>query len=319
MKVVRLYQFISGTFTRKFFICFLWLFSFQVHAQTDSLSFFEPSPVYNPSRVKLIKYSVSGLYPISMYWLYSQWYKDHEQMEFHTFNDYNEWSQMDKAGHVFTAYTISQVGMRTLKWAGMNSRKSAWYGAGIGFVYQASFEVFDGFSSGWGFSFSDLAANGFGSAVFLGQQFGWNEQRVTLKYSFHQTEFAQFRRNLLGSGLAENFIKDYNGQTYWLCINPRSFMKAESRFPPWLGIALGYGADGLLGGRSNPVVADGKVVPLYDRYRQYYLSLDIDLSKIQTKSKFLSGVFKVINFIKLPAPAIEFNSHHKTTYYAFYF
>ena len=254
-----------------------------------------------------------------MYWLYTQWYKDYGQTTFHTFNDEGEWLQMDKAGHVFTAYTISKTGMRTLEWAGINAKKSAWYGAGIGFVYQASFEVFDGFSSEWGFSVPDVVANGIGSGIFLSQQLGWKEQRFTLKHSFHQSRYAQYRPNLLGAGLEENFIKDYNGQTYWLCISPYSFMNKESRFPKWLGIAFGYGAEGMLGGYFNPVSVDGKTIPQFDRYRQYYFSLDIDLSRIKTKSKFLSGVFNVINFIKLPAPAIEFNSRHKTKYYGLYF
>src|SRR6185369_6938462 len=285
----------------------------------DTLKFLEPSPVYNKQRINLIKYTASGLYPLSMYWLYTQWYQDYPQSSFHLFNDDEEWLQMDKGGHVLDAYTIGKVGMRAMQWAGVERRKSIWYGAGIGYVFQTTLEVFDGFSSQWGFSISDIAANTLGSAVLISQQLAWDEQRFQLKYSFHQSDFAKYRPKELGSNLPENILKDYNGLTYWISVNPYSFMKGNSKFPRWLSIAFGYGAEGMIGGHSNPAFVDGKAVPEFDRYRQYYLSLDFDLLRIKTTSKLLSGVFKVMNFIRLPAPAIEFNNGHQTKFYAFYF
>lgn len=291
----------------------------RMEAQSDSLSFFQPSPTLNHQRVNLVKYSAAGLYPVSMFWLYTQWYQHYPRSSFHFFNDEGEWLQMDKGGHILDSYTIGKVGFQTLKWAGVENRKAIWYGAGIGYAFQTTLEVFDGFSSQWGFSLTDMAANTIGSAAFISQQLAWNEQRIFLKYSFHQTEFSKYRPNELGSNLPENILKDYNGLTYWLCVNPYSFMKKESGFPKWLGFAFGYGAEGMIGGYSNPSVVDGKSVSAFDRYRQYYLSLDIDLSRIQTHSKFLSGFFKVINFIRLPAPAIEFNNGHRTKFYALCF
>ncbi len=307
-------------------VCFgIVLFSFLVFrsvcvdAQTDTLSFLEPSPTLNHQRINLIKYTAAGLYPVSMYWLYTQWYQHYPQSSFHFFNDEGEWLQMDKGGHILDSYTVGKVGFRAMQWAGMENRKAIWYGAGIGFVFQTTVEVFDGFSSQWGFSVTDVAANTIGSAILIGQQLVWNEQRFQLKYSFHQSDYSKYRPNELGSNLPENILKDYNGLTYWLTVNPYSFMKHSSKFPRWLSVAFGYGAEGMTGAFSNPVSVDGKSIPQFDRYRQYYLSLDFDLSRIRTKSKFLSGLFKVINFIRLPAPAIEFNSDHKTKFYTFYF
>jgi hypothetical protein len=103
-------------------------------------------------------------------------------------------------------------------------------------------------------------------------------------------------------------LKDYNGQTYWLSLNPASFMKEGTRFPKWLNIAFGYGAEGMTGGDFNPpyVDANGKQIE-FDRYRQYYLSLDVDLTRIKTRSKFLRTFFNTIGFLKIPAPALEFS------------
>ena len=285
----------------------------------DSLNFLQPSPSLDRSRVHIISYSAIGLYPASMFWLYTQWYKDYPQSSFHFFDDGGEWLQMDKGGHILDSYTVGKAGFRALQWAGVERKKSIWYGAGIGFTFQTTLEIFDGFSSQWGFSFTDFAANAIGSAAFVSQQLAWNEQRFQLKYSFHQSDYSKYRPNELGANLPENMLKDYNGLTYWLSVNPHSFMKVESEFPRWLSFAFGYGAEGMIGGYSNPAFVDGKIVPPFDRYRQYYLSVDFDLSRIHTKSAFLSGLFKVINFIRLPAPAIEFNNGHKTKFYAFYF
>jgi len=298
------------------------VFSFLVitgYAQKDTLGFFESSPVLNQKRIHLIEYSAAGLYPASMYWLYTQWYQGYPRSSFHFFNDGGEWLQMDKAGHMLDAYTVGKAGLRALQWAGVERKKAIWYGAGIGYLFQTTIEVFDGFSSQWGFSIPDITANTIGTAALISQQLAWDEQRFQFKYSFHQTKYSAYRPNELGSNLPENILKDYNGLTYWLSINPRSFMKGDSGFPRWLSVAFGYGAEGMIGGYSNPVSVDGKAVPVFQRYRQYYLSIDFDLSRIQTRSKFLSGVFKVINFIHLPAPAIEFNNGRKTKFYALYF
>lgn len=170
--------------------------------------------------------------------------------------------------------------------------------------------MLDAYSSEWGFSVADLTANTAGSLFVIGQELLWDEQRIVLKYSFQQSRYAQYRPNMLGSTLQENLLKDYNGQTYWLSLNMSSFMKKETKFPKWLNVALGYGADGMIGARSNPVVLDASGNQLnFQRYRQFYLSLDVDLTRIPTKSKFLKTVFNTIGFIKFPAPAIEFNKY----------
>jgi hypothetical protein len=78
-----------------------------------------------------------------------------------------------------------------------------------------------------------------------------------------------------------------------------------------LGIAAGYGADGMIGGTYNfwtdkdNVVHDRRDIV---RFRQFYLSPDFNLSKIPVKNKTLKTVLFILNCIKLPAPAIEFSN-----------
>jgi len=287
--------------------------------RSDSIGLFDVSPVPNKARIHLINYSIAAIYPASMVWLYTQWYKDYPQSSFHFFNDNGEGNQMDKFAHRWDAYGVSKPIMKLFYWSGMSKKKSALYGTGIAYLFQTTVEIFDGFSSEWGFSPGDAIANTLGAGTILSQQLLWDEQRITLKYSFHQTKYAKYRPNILGSNVIEGILKDYNGLTCWMSINPYSFMNKSSKFPKWLSLGLGYGAEGMTGGYSNPSEVDGKTIPVFDRYRQYYLAIDFDLARIETRSRFLSGLFKLINIIHLPSPAIEFNEGHQTKFRALYF
>lgn len=226
---------------------------------------------------------------------------------------------MDKVGHMWDAYNIAKPLGKSFRWSGHDGKKSALYGAGIAFLYQTTIEVLDAFSAEWGFSTGDLICNTSGVGLYLFQELGWKEQRMVLKYSFHRTQYADYRPDLLGKSLPENILKDYNGLTYWLCINPRSFLSNSSTFPAWLSIGLGYGAQGMTGGISNPSVVNGKPIPDFERYRQFYLSLDLDLSRVHFKSRFLTSVARVINIIHLPAPTVEFSRGRKTVFHLLYF
>ncbi|HMX77470.1 MAG TPA: hypothetical protein PLC62_10375, partial [Chitinophagaceae bacterium] len=45
------------------------------------------------------------------------------------------------------------------------------------------------------------------------------------------------------------------------------------------------------------------------RYRQWYLSPDIDFSRIKTKSKAVRLLFTVLNAFKFPFPSLEFSKN----------
>ncbi|MFZ4521807.1 MAG: DUF2279 domain-containing protein [Bacteroidales bacterium] len=259
------------------------------------------------------------LYVASVTGLYFAWYKDYPQSSFHLFNDGGEWMQVDKCGHAISANYISRIGYSTYRWSGVKEKQAAWFGGLLGFAYMLNIEILDGFSSEWGFSTGDLAANTIGSMMFVGQQLAWHEQRFSLKYSFHQTQYAQYRPDLLGENLIQNMIKDYNGHSYWVSGNISSFLSKKSRFPRWLNVALGYGAEGMTGAFGNSNGSNGKPVPSYPRYRKFFLSVDIDLTRIPTKSTVLKGIFTVLSFIKIPAPTLEYNTLGQWKGHAFYY
>jgi hypothetical protein len=245
------------------------------------------------------------------------WYADYPRSSFHFFNDNEEWNQMDKAGHAWTSYTISRASSKMWKWTGVDENVSAILGGASGMVYQSIIEMQDAYSSQWGFSWGDMGANAFGSGLFVTQQLVWKEQRIQIKISYTPYNYPEGignRRNeLFGNSLAERILKDYNSQTYWASANIASFFPGTS-IPEWLNIAFGYGSEGMLGARSN--IWTNKEGRSYDyssvsRTRRFYLSPDVDFTRIKTSSRLLRSAFFILNIIKIPAPAIELNSKGK--------
>lgn len=295
----------------KVLITFLILSATTFNAQTNS--FLKKSDSLNFKRRNAVIISESVLAAGTLFALNELWYKDYPRTSFQFKNDNNDWKQMDKAGHLMTSYYIGKVGMEVLDWSGVSKTNQLIYGATLGFSFLTAVEILDGFSKQWGASIGDVLANAAGTGILVGQELLWQEQRITVKYSFHQTKFANQRPNTLGENYIQQSLKDYNGQTYWLSANIWSFNK-ESNFPKWLNVALGYGAEGMLYGQTKPTNA----IP-QDPYRQFYLSLDVDLTKISTKSKFLKSVFSVVNFIKIPAPSLEINTKGKIKFHYLYF
>lgn len=273
----------------------------------------------------------TGLYAGASYGLYHAWYKNYELGPFRTFDDSHEWLGMDKAGHAMTAHNQAQLAFHGLLWTGMPRRKSMWMSAGVAMLLQTTVEVMDGFSAKWGFSWYDMGFNTLGAGVFIGQEMAWGEQRILSKVSNTRPAYSaapitsldgagssSLRRrahDLYGASYAEAFLKDYNGQIIWASANIRAFAGPQraSWLPPWLNIAAGYGAGNMYGGFSNTwseedgarYVLDAEAFP---RYRQFYLSFDADLSRIPTRKRWLRTAFRLLNWVKIPAPTLEINT-----------
>jgi len=267
-------------------------------------------------RLKGVVLSETTLASGALIGLNQLWYADYAHSGLHSVNDNDEWLQMDKAGHLFSSYHLGRFGAEALRWSGCNQKSQLLYGATVGLAFMTTVEVFDGFSCEWGFSWGDMLANTTGTTLYISQELLWKEQRVVPKFSFHTTQYAGMRPNVLGSSLSQQILKDYNGQTYWLSTNLRSFCK-ESKIPKWLNLAVGYGADGMITGRSE--TNDGFWHSEIQRTRQFYLSLDADLTKIETKSHFLKTFFSIFNSIKIPAPTFEINGLGKSKFHYLYF
>ncbi|KOP36167.1 DUF2279 domain-containing protein [Flavobacterium sp. WLB] len=294
----------------------LFILSFQSFSQSKIESFLTPSDTLNKKRQNTVIVTETALASATLLGLNQIWYADYPRSKFHFINDNNEWLQMDKVGHMYSAYHLGRFGAEMLNWSGATQKKQLIYGAGLGFAFLTAVEVLDGYSSEWGASPGDIIANATGTGLYVSQELLWKEQRIIPKFSFHTTQYASMRPNLLGKSLNEQFLKDYNGQTYWLSVNVHSFAK-ESKIPKWLNVAFGYGAEGMISGNVQDDIPISVENP--ERYRKFFLSFDVNLAKIDTKSHFLKTIFSVFNTIKIPAPTLEYSANKGFKAHALYF
>ncbi|MGB3179933.1 MAG: DUF2279 domain-containing protein [Cyclobacteriaceae bacterium] len=251
-------------------------------------------------------------YAATMTYLSTTWY-DGETTSFHFFNDNAQWKQMDKAGHFYAGYIFSHGLYHMWPARTGDDRKKALYASLTGFLMLVPVEVLDGFSSEYGASAGDLLADAGGALFFYGQQAGWGEQRIVPKFSFYPGDLAALRPNVLGNGPGEEWLKDYNGQTYWLALDIAK-LAPGSRWPGWLTVDLGYGADGMVYARDYENEAAG-----YENYRQYYLAPGINFMHWKGKNKLLNTALYLLNLLKVPAPTLEMNGREGAKFHFLFF
>ncbi|HXH18610.1 MAG TPA: DUF2279 domain-containing protein [Chitinophagales bacterium] len=305
-------------------------------SQTQRFHFTERAPSFCKKRFWGVTGSILGVYGATLAGLNHYWYKDYPRTSFHFFNDGREWLGIDKAGHVFGAYFASRWAGGMYRWTGMNDRAAILTGGVTGAFLLSSVEVLDAFSSKWGFSGWDLLANFAGSALVIGQEFAWHDQRIVIKLSALPQDYPDEVKSrtdyLFGNSKAELFLKDYNAVTTWASANVKSFMKKERRFPPWLNIAFGYGASGMLGGFDNRWCSEPQQTPYcecsdankadrsdIERYPQFYLSLDVDFTRVKTTKPAIKVLLQLLNLIKVPSPTLEFNRTDGVVFHPLFF
>ena len=297
----------------------LFLLLFIVLNQQVSFSqegFFVKDDSLNKTRLISVSATVGSAWTGSMIGLNELWYKDVPKTKWHTFDDSRNWLQMDKAGHFYTAYKLNQLTTDLFHWTGLKRRTSLWVGTGVSLGYQTTLEMLDAYSAEWGFSWSDAGANALGTGLFLGQDLLWEEERIIPKFSYHPTDFAAIRPEVLGNGGMESVLKDYNGQTYWLSFTPATFIK-DTKLPKWLCFSVGYSAhEKLVGSESS--YTDLNSGRTYNERREWLLSLDIDFSKLNIQRPWLRTIVKQLNYLKVPFPALIL-SDGKLTGHPFYF
>lgn len=274
-----------------------------VYAQTDSLqvdSVAAPHPNYKMLRGIFAAQSV--LYLGTLYGLSKSWYKT-SLSNFTIQDDTHEWLQLDKMGHLYTSYQIARYTAALYSKTGISKKQMLIYGGISGIIFQTPIEILDGFSPDYGFSPGDMVANIAGSAIFVTQMAFWDEIRIQPKFSTHLTSYAAIRPGLLGATVQERLLKDYNGQTYWFSGSPATFSKG-GKWPAWLCLSVGYGIDNMVAAEVFKSIEMGR-----RPVRQFYLSVDIDLTKIKTKNKVVRTIAFIANSIKVPAPAVVFSKN----------
>ena len=268
---------------------------------------------FNKKRFKRLTITSGAGYVGGMLVLADIWYANQASGQFTFYDDNKEWRGKDKCGHLFTSFHISSAAVRLLKWTGSSKKKSILYGGFVGAALTIPIEFFDGISTEYGASWGDAVADLSGSILVTSQYLLWDEIRIMPKFSYHETGYALMRPNTLGGSPPERFIKDYNGQTYWLSFNIASLAHLQ-KFPKWLNLSVGYSAKEMLYATPNENIDHG-----YHSYAQGFLSLDIDFNRIKTKHAGLRALFRGLNLLHMPLPALEYNGRNGFHFHPIYF
>lgn len=329
---------------------FFWFAPLCLRAQNQPFFSLQPADTLHKPRLWAGVGAATTLYGSALVLLHRDWVASGSTSRFHTINDLGDWNQMDKAGHALLAYNESRWLYAGARWAGVRPGAAAWTGFAGGQILMTTLEVFDGYATPGGFSWSDMGFNLFGSGLFLAQQLGWQEQRIALKVSAWpktypsdpiypvspagsdgSTTLQKRSEDLYGTGPVSLFFKNYNANTVWVSLNPRSFFAERATWlPPWLNVAVGMGADNLFAGQGyewkgniNCSGPDCDVYRLdqdaYPRTRQFYLSFDIDLTRLPVRNRFLRLLAGAVNIIKIPAPALEITNRGDVRFHALHF
>jgi len=303
-----------------FFKVVLFLICFGSFSPVFSQNFFQNSDSLNKSRVAWSHAALGAGYAGSMIGLAHVWYGNNESQAFQFFDDSRNWLQMDKIGHSYTAYWMQNRAYSLYRWGGMNRNKALLWSSLFSTLFMSTFEVMDGFSPNYGFSWADVSSNFLGMGIFSAQELLLGDQILKMKFSYSHSPFAQYRPQILGSTNPERLLKDYNGQTYWFSLSLGSITPDAWRIPDWLCLSFGYSI-------SEKLKSDTEFYALnfnnenleFNAYRRYFLSFDIDLSKIPVKKPWLKALLGNFNFLKIPLPTFEFSNRNAPRFYGIYF
>lgn len=229
---------------------------------------------------------------------------------FHIEEDWFSALQVDKAGHCFGGYITSYVLSEGLLASGVGYDASAIWGSALALAYQTYVEAEDGFAKNWGFSPSDWYFDAIGAGFFLAQHYNPFLQNITPKWQFVPSEWTGKPVILR----PRTFIDDYNSSTFWWSVDVYNILGENEKnyWPKWLNVAIGYGGDAI---DANP---DPDGPPDQLSIRRYILGLDFNLVRLLPDGGwFWNWARQSLNYIKLPAPAVEF-TEKGTKFYLLY-
>jgi hypothetical protein len=219
---------------------------------------------------------------------------------FHFQEDWISALQVDKCGHAFGGFLLSYGMDEALKTSGVDYNSSAIYGSVFGLAYQTYVEMEDGFAKDWGFSPSDWYFDVIGPAFYLAQHYVPALQNITPKWQYVPTEWTT-KANI---NRPKTIIDDYNSTTFWYSLNINNMLPDDLKkyWIPWLNIAIGYGADSDLKPSSlGP--------PDQQNIRRFTIGLDYNLVKLLPEGgSFWNWFRQTLNYIKFPAPALQFSN-----------
>lgn len=254
-------------------------------------------------RLAIVGATLGGAMVAVHFYQQNGWWKDN-QRSFHVREDLKYGLSVDKIGHFYGASVLTFAFGKALTWADMREPEALLIGAGGSILFQTYVEIRDGYSA-WGFDRVDFAANVAGALYPVAQYHIPILQSFQLKASYHPSDLLNNPGGIGFRGQQHIILDDYEGQTFWLSLRVNRLLPdiAKPFWPDWLGISMGYGARRVADPEAHSIILIG---------------LDYDMTEIipQTSS-FLRTLSEALNFIRLPAPAVQISPN--AIWYGLYF
>jgi hypothetical protein len=209
---------------------------------------------------------------------------------------------VDKVSHVYTAAVITEgIGM-LYEWTGIKPLNALIYGSITAMAYETYIEMYDGISPIWGFDWGDMGANIFGAAYPVAQKLAPFLNNFNFKWSFKPAWIINKTKN------TPDLLNDYTSMTFWLSISPKGLLpkKIAQYYPGFLAIALGVSLKNASHETSTALA-----------YRELFLALDYDLTKLPGNTDFLKKLKKILNYYHFPSPAVRISP--SGVWYGIYF
>jgi len=281
-------------FKRLFIFLFLVLFSFSLFPQEDTNK-------VHKGKFFLISSGLGAALAGSYLYVENAWWAD-QQTSFHFDNgeDFKYALNVDKAGHFMGGIVSADLFSKSMNWAGMNKRKSLWYGAFFGSGLQLAIEMKDAYAPYWGFSKWDLALGSMGSFWPVAQYYNNDLKSVGFKFSYYKRSNIYWELDQQRGKETNKYAwqDDYPNQTYWITFDVNHFVETCC-WPDWLNVAIGFGLDDTQYLNEHNTKTGGN--------NEWYIALDYDIPKMLKKWNSPTGkkVKHWLNYVHFPAPTIR--------------
>ena len=229
------------------------------------------------------------------------WWKD--QRRFFKFAEDGYYARnVDKISHIYTANFFTVSTAAAYEWTGISPKNSLLYGAITAMAYETYIEINDGFAPIWGFDWIDMGANIFGVLYPFFQEEAPVLKNFTFKWSFQP--------KWLGHKVSSSndLLDDYTNMTFWLGVSPKGLLPKNiaKHYPGFLGFAFGLS-----------IKNAGHTSGTQNAYREWFLALDYDITKLPGDTDFLKKLKKILNFYHFPSPAVRISP--SGVWYGLYF
>lgn len=172
---------------------------------------------------------------------------------------------MDKLGHAYSSYLISEFLQARMKKAGHSAEGSAANAALFSGLLMTYVEVFDGFSGDHGFSWEDMLMNagGIGLSYLRGVY-----PSLAEKFDFR----LQYWKSARSDGFRP--LSDYEGQRFLFVVKPAGFDLTRDSWLKYVELSIGYDAKGFA--RKWGYTQD-------DRHTALYAGVSLNLDEVLFK------------------------------------